>query len=201
MTKKRLRQHTNPLNYRGSYAGPSPRILLGGPPTELEIGPGLGELLVARAQQDPTVRILGVEVRRPYVDLCNEALDAVGATHARAIYAEAHIDVPTLVEDGSLLCIYFMFADPWFKKRHHKRRVMNLDFARLLARKLRVGGELHWATDNPPLAEEIRSVLEQVESLQHVDEIPPATWLSGRGIHHSKRGDPIFGGRSIALER
>lgn len=193
--KIRLRQHTNPLNYRDGYAGRDPQILLGGPITELEIGPGLGELLVARGQQDPSVRLLGLEVRRPYVDICNQALDEAKVSNARAIYAEAKIDLPALIPDTSLNILYFMFPDPWFKRRHFKRRVMSADFAQLVATKLRLGGELHWATDSGSLALDIRSHLEKVPALLQIAEIPEATWHCGRGQHHQGRGDKIFGGR------
>ena len=195
MTAKiRLRQHTNPLNYRGPYSGTAPDELLGGPVNELEIGPGLGELLVARAKQDKNVRLLGLEVRRAYVEISNEALDKAGINNARAIYAEAKTDLPTLIPDASLQRIYFMFPDPWFKRRHFKRRVMTTDFARLLTQKLRVGAELHWATDSGVLALDIRARLDRAEQLVQIAEIPPAAWLSGRGMHHQKQGDLIFGG-------
>jgi len=195
MTAKiRLRQHTNPLNYRGPYQGPAPEQLLSAPVTELEIGPGLGELLVARAHQDPNIRLLGVEVRRAYVEICNEALDKAKVSHARAIYSEAKTDLAELVPDASLDRVYFMFPDPWFKRKHFKRRVMTTDFAQILTTKLRVGAELHWATDSGILALDIRAHLAQVQDLVQVAEVPAAAWLSGRGMHHQSQGDLIFGG-------
>lgn len=195
MTAKiRLRQHTNPLSYRGHYQGPAPQDLLAGPVNELEIGPGLGELLVARAQQDPDVRLLGLEVRRAYVEISNEALDKAQVSNARAIYAEAKTDLPILIPDASLKRLYFMFPDPWFKRKHYKRRVMTTEFAQLLTKKLQIGAELHWATDSGILALDIRAHLAQVEDLLQVAEIPDAAWLSGRGMHHQSQGDLIFGG-------
>jgi len=195
MTAKiRLRQHTNPLNYRGPYQGPAPHKLLGGPVSELEIGPGLGELLVARARQDPDIRLLGVEVRRAYVEICNESLDKANVRNARAIYSEVRTDLDLLVPDASLHRVYFMFPDPWFKRKHFKRRVMTTEFAKKLTRKLRVGAELHWATDSGILALDIRAHLAQVDNLVQVAEVPEAAWLSGRGMHHQRQGDLIFGG-------
>lgn len=195
MTAKiRLRQHTNPLNYRGPYQGIAPQELLGGPVSELEIGPGLGELLLNRAQQNSQIRLLGIEVRRAYVEISNEALDKAEIKNARAIYAEAKTDLDALIPDASLDRIYFMFPDPWFKRRHHKRRVMTTEFGQRLCAKLRVGAELHWATDSGILALDIRAHLAQVEDLIQVAEIPAAAWLSGRGMHHQSQGDLIFGG-------
>ncbi len=191
----RLRQHTNPFSYQGPYQGEDLDALLGGPPSELEIGPGLGELLVARAREAAEARILGIEVRRAYVDICNAALDKAGIENACAIYAEAKIDVPDLIADASLERIYFMFPDPWFKRRHHKRRVLTRDFAELLTRKLQVGGEFHWATDNGQLALDIRLHLAGVEDLVQIGEVPTAAMHCGRGIFHGNRGHPIFGGR------
>jgi tRNA (guanine-N7-)-methyltransferase len=191
----RLRQHTNPLTYRGSYQGPPPTELLGGAPTELEIGPGYGELLVARGREAPAIRLLGIEVRRAYVDLCQQALAAAGVRNACAIYAEARVDVPRLIADGSLDRIYLMFPDPWFKRRHHKRRVLDAGFAAVLAVKLRPGGELHYATDNAELGIELRAILDAVGALQRVGDRSPAIEQSGRGQHHLGRGDAIASGR------
>jgi len=191
----RLRQHTNPLTYRGCYQGPAPAQLLGGAPTELEIGPGYGELLVARGREAPAVRLLGVEVRRAYVELCQQALATAGVRNACAIYAEARTDVPRLIEDASLDRIYLMFPDPWFKRRHHKRRVLDQKFAELLVAKLRPGGELHYATDNAELGAELRAILDGISAWQRVGDLPPAVAQSGRGQHHLGRGDPISGGR------
>ena len=195
--KLRLRQHTNPFSYRGHYEGPAPDTLLGGPPNELEIGPGLGELMIARAAEDPQVRLLGVEVRRAYTDICNEAIDVAQISNARVIYGEAKIDIPRLIADESLDFIYFMFADPWFKPRHHKRRVMNADFAVMLSKKLKLGAELHWATDNEALGEDILAYLQTVKTWSLVDEVPRTAALCGRGQHHGKKGDRIYGGRCL----
>ncbi|MBN2360834.1 MAG: hypothetical protein JXR83_15370 [Deltaproteobacteria bacterium] len=191
----RLRQHTNPLTYRGSYQGPDPALLLGGPPTELEIGPGLGELLLARALEAPAARLLGVEVRRAYVEICQRALTEGGVRNACVIYAEARTDVPRLIAERSLDRIYLMFPDPWFKHRHRKRRVLDAGFAGLLATKLRPGGELHYATDRGELGSEIRHLLDGVAALARVGDLPPAAAQSGRGQHHLGRGDIIVGGR------
>lgn len=195
----RLRQHTNPLSYRGPYSGESPEQLLGGPPTELEIGPGQGEHIVSRAQQAPASRVLGIEVRRNYVDICQQELAQAQVTNGVVIYAEARCDVPQLIADKSLDYIYLMFPDPWFKRRHHKRRVIDLDFAKVLASKLKVDGELHFATDSDILSLDIRMNLNRVPQLFCVGEIPPAAALSGRGIHHNECGDTIYGGRFARL--
>lgn len=197
--RHRLRQHTNPLSYRDRYRGPMPTDILGGPPTELEIGPGLGELLLHRARQAPAARLLAIEVRKAYAEICRQAVAAAGLGNVAVLYAEAKSDVPDLVEDDSLDVVYVMFPDPWFKPRHRKRRVLDADFCAVLASKLRVGGELHYATDNGMLAVDIRLQLDRATALTRVGEVPRAAWASGRGVFHGGRGHTIFGGRYARL--
>jgi tRNA (guanine-N7-)-methyltransferase len=124
-------------------------------PVVLEIGFGMGDSLLQMASEQPDVNFIGVEVHRPGVGhLLNRVLDA-GLKNIR-VFAEDSIDVlRDAIPDNGLDKIQIFFPDPWHKKKHHKRRLINDDFAQLLGQKLKPQGILHIATDWQNYAESI----------------------------------------------
>ncbi len=122
----------------------------------LEIGFGMGDSLLQMAEENPEVNFIGVEVHRPGVGhLLNRVLEN-GTTNIR-VFAEDSIDVlKNCMPLASLDKIQIFFPDPWHKKKHHKRRLLNQDFAQLLASRLKSDGVLHIATDWQDYAESIK---------------------------------------------
>jgi tRNA (guanine-N7-)-methyltransferase len=122
-------------------------------PVTFEIGFGNGETLVALAALHPERNYLGLEVHRPGVGhlmlRCEEQL----LTNVRVLCADAVEVLQQRVPDGSLDEVLLYFPDPWPKKRHHKRRIVQPAFVDLVARKLRAGGVFRLATDWQPYAE------------------------------------------------
>jgi tRNA (guanine-N7-)-methyltransferase len=121
----------------------------------LEIGFGNGETLVHEAGENPEVDYLGVEVHAPGIGRC--LVDACGAslTNLRIIRHDAIEVLQRQIDDGALARINLLFPDPWPKKRHHKRRIVQASFLQLVASKLASGGALHIATDWENYAEHI----------------------------------------------
>ena len=115
---------------------------------ELEIGPGRGGFAFERLAADPSVAVIGLEVRRKWATLVDARL-AKGGHSARArVYAEDSLDVlPRISPAASVSKIYLHFPDPWWKKRHQKRLVVGDKFTSHAARVLRVHGELYVQTD------------------------------------------------------
>jgi tRNA (guanine-N7-)-methyltransferase len=113
----------------------------------LEIGFGDGETLVDQAAQNPAVDYLGVEVHRPGIGHCLLKADARGIGNLRDICHDAVEVLGQQIADQSFSRVNLYFPDPWPKKRHHKRRLMQADFLDLVASKLIPGGALHVATD------------------------------------------------------
>jgi tRNA (guanine-N7-)-methyltransferase len=126
----------------------------------LEIGFGNGEALRHAATHDPERDLIGIEVHAPGV---GRLLNALAEDDARNVRVYRHDAVEVLqheIVDASLDEIRIYFPDPWHKKRHQKRRLVNPEFAALLVRKLAPGGRLHLATDWQDYAEQMWDVLD-----------------------------------------
>ena len=135
----------------------------------LEIGYGNGESLVRAAEEHPDADFLGVEVHEPGVGHCLIQARDCAISNLRVIAHDAIEVLKQQIEDGSLTRVNLYFPDPWPKKRHHKRRIIQHGFLQLLARKLAMGGTLHIATDWQNYAEHIDEII--VESgLFQLDE-------------------------------
>ena len=128
-------------------------------PVVLEIGFGMGDSLVAMAEAMPEKNYIGVEVHRPGVGrLLNNASEA-GLTNMRVFCTDALDVLAKSIPDGSLETVQLFFPDPWHKKKHNKRRIVQPAFAETIRKKLRVGGQFHMATDWEPYAEHMMEVM------------------------------------------
>ena len=122
-------------------------------PRVLEIGFGDGESLVSRAAATPEADFLGVEVHPPGVGHCLLLAAEAALCNLRVVSQDA-VEVLTLrLAPASLTEVLIWFPDPWPKKRHHKRRIVQPDFATLVATRIVPGGRLRFATDWQPYAE------------------------------------------------
>jgi tRNA (guanine-N7-)-methyltransferase len=128
-------------------------------PLVLEIGFGNGETLAARAQAEPDKDFLGVEVHRPGVGRLLLRAAAAGLTNLRIVCHDAVEVLRDGLGEAALDEVLIYFPDPWPKKRHHKRRLIQPEFARLLAWRLKPGARLCLATDWADYAEQMRAVL------------------------------------------
>lgn len=127
----------------------------------LEIGFGNGESLVHEAGEHPEIDYLGVEVHEPGIGRCLVAAHEAGLTNLRIIRHDAIEVLQQQIEDGAITRINLFFPDPWPKKRHHKRRILQESFLRLAASKLAADGALHIATDWENYAEHIDELTAQ----------------------------------------
>ena len=128
-------------------------------PVVLEIGSGMGETTAAIAQAHPDTDYLAIEVHGPGVGSLLNRIDALALANLRVIRHDAVEVLERMIPDGALAGIHLFFPDPWPKKRHHKRRLVQPAFAALAARKLAAGGYFHAATDWPEYAEQMEAVL------------------------------------------
>ena len=137
-----------------------PRQLFGrNAPLILEIGSGMGETTAEIAQQNPAVDFIAIEVHGPGIGSLLKKIEALELKNLRLIRHDAVAVLESMIPDGLLAGIHLFFPDPWPKKRHHKRRLVQPPFAALAARKLAPGGYFHAATDWPEYAVQMEEVL------------------------------------------
>ena len=160
-------------------------------PRVLEIGFGNGDSLVEMAAARPETDFLGIEVHEPGVGHALIRIDEAGTTNLRLVMHDALDVLEDQLETASLDRINLYFPDPWPKKRHHKRRIINPPFLALAASRLKPGGHLHIATDWENYAEHIDEVMadsahfELAERREHDGSQPldrPATKFEARGL-------------------
>jgi tRNA (guanine-N7-)-methyltransferase len=137
----------------------------------LDIGFGDGEALVTNAVNNPGVDYVGIEVHEPGIGHLLLLLEQAAATNVRILSQDAADAVPQLMPDASFDAVDLLFPDPWPKKRHHKRRLVQPRFVAEVARVLRSGGFLHVATDWADYARHTREVLEQSSELMPVEAV------------------------------
>jgi tRNA (guanine-N7-)-methyltransferase len=128
-------------------------------PRVLEIGFGNGDSLVETAAGSPETDYLGVEVHEPGVGHCLLGIEAAAITNVRLIMHDALEVLENQIAPGSLTRVNLYFPDPWPKKRHHKRRIVNDSFLALVAGRLVADGTLNIATDWEHYAEHIDETL------------------------------------------
>lgn len=128
-------------------------------PLVLEIGSGMGETTVAIASAHPDTDYIAIEVHLPGVGSLLKSIGAQDLTNLRVIRHDAVDVLEKMVADDSLAGLHIFFPDPWPKKRHHKRRLIQPALVALVARKLVPGGYVHLATDWQPYAEHMLEVL------------------------------------------
>ncbi len=152
-------------------------------PLVLEIGSGMGETTASIAAARPDTDFLAVEVHGPGVGSLLKRIDESGLKNLRVIRHDALEVLEHMVADGSLAGIHLFFPDPWPKKRHHKRRLVQPAFAALAARKLAPGGILHAATDWEAYAAHMAEVLDaEPQLVRAAARARPATKFERRGV-------------------
>ncbi len=131
----------------------------------LEIGFGNGDTLAVLAQRHPDEDFIGAEVHRPGVGRLLNTLETGGLRNVRVACEDAVQLCTTRLPEACLDAVLIYFPDPWPKKRHHKRRLLQAEFAALVATKLKPGGRLHFATDWQDYAEQALAVLDACPAL------------------------------------
>jgi tRNA (guanine-N7-)-methyltransferase len=162
MPRVRVHQHVNPLApfYRQSPKPVDIESVFAEPdrPLLLDIGCARGRFLLRMAEAEPVWNYLGVEIREPLVDEANRIASEEGLTNLYYAFCNAMLWLDRLLENvppGILQAVTIQFPDPWFKKKHAKRRMVNEDMVDTIARNLAPGGRVFVQTDIEFLAEEM----------------------------------------------
>jgi tRNA (guanine-N7-)-methyltransferase len=149
-----VRQHVNPLSrvHLQPRTLPAAEALFADPalPLHLDIGSARGRFLQAMAELHPGRNHLGLEIRQPLVEAAEADRRAAGLTNLHFLFANVNVSLPpwlAALPPGRLQLVTLQFPDPWFKKRHHKRRVLQPALLHALAAALPEGGELFLQSD------------------------------------------------------
>jgi tRNA (guanine-N7-)-methyltransferase len=169
------------LDLDGAFGRNAPKVL--------EIGFGMGDSTAAIAAAHPQNDYLGIEVHGPGVGSLLNQIEALGLTNLRVIQHDAVEVLKHMIAPASLDGVHIFFPDPWHKKKHHKRRLIQPELAALLCDKLKPGGYLHAATDWQEYAEHILTVLSAEPRLANTamgyapkPDYRPLTKFEQRGI-------------------
>lgn len=170
-----------PCEFDAAFGRSAPRIL--------EIGFGMGDATAVIAQALPGTDFVGVEVHPPGVGALLKRIGELALTNLRLVQHDAVEVLRDMVAPESLAGVHVFFPDPWHKKKHNKRRLIQAEFVTLLASRLRTGGRLHCATDWQPYAEQMLQVLCAESALRNTapgfaprPDYRPLTKFENRGL-------------------
>lgn len=175
----RIRQHVNPLAsgfevFRGAAPTIDPAR-----PVEVEIGCADAQFLFERAALEPGRQYIGLEIREDLVQIVNKQAKAIGAP-VQAVFCQAQLHADQILAPASVDRVYINFPDPWFKRRHHKRRMVDDVLLRAVARMTKPGGDVLMQTDVWELAIDALALFEDMDDLFTNQREP---WRFWRGRH------------------
>lgn len=139
-----------------------------GNPLEIEIGSGKGAFLLSRGAARPDVNLLGIEYAKSYAAYSADRIARAGLENVKIVCTDAALVINTHVPAESVSRLHIYFPDPWPKKKHHKRRLINPSFVSDARRALKSGGLLLLATDHPDYFRHIRRELTDVPGLARI---------------------------------
>jgi tRNA (guanine-N7-)-methyltransferase len=202
-----VRQHVNPLSryHQLPRPLPPPVELFANPelPLHLDIGAARGRFLRAMAELLPGRNHLGLEIRRPLVELAEADRQAAGLLNLHYLYANVNVSLPAwlaALAPGRLRLVTLQFPDPWFKQKHQKRRVLQPPLLHALAAALPEGGELFLQSDVPAVIEPQVALVEASGAFGRSAGSPPAPWLAANPLpvptererHVMAQGLPVY---------
>ena len=137
-------------------------------PVVLDIGFGNGEALAILAEQYPQLNFLGVEVYRPGIGTLLRKIYDNAMQNVRVVNADVVELLNNNISNASFKVVQIWFPDPWHKTKHNKRRLIQTEFVKLLANKIKIDGELNLATDWLPYAKHMQEVVRQSKKFKQV---------------------------------
>jgi tRNA (guanine-N7-)-methyltransferase len=162
-------------------------------PLELEIGPGRGAFALDHAAWHREVNLVAIESRRSDCELIRGRAQRRGLRNLCVVQGDAKLLLPRFFRAGELSAVHIQFPDPWWKTRHHKRRMIDVEMAALLRKLLRTGGEVDFRTDVPAYFREASQTWVEA-GFEPLPEAAPEV-LSTRERRYAVTGQPVFRAR------
>lgn len=207
----RVRQHVNPLSskYRTPVHPPPWQEVFAelDQPLHLDIGSARGQFLLDMAQQLPDWNFLGLEIREPLVIQANQRIQELGLTNLHFLFCNANNSLQPVLASlptGSLHRVSIQFPDPWFKKRHQKRRVVQPEMVNLLAQYLVPGGWVVLQSDVQSVAREMCDRFQEHPTFVPVENSPwidtnPFPVATERELSTLAKHEPVY--RALLMRR
>ena len=200
MPRVRVHQHVNPLApyYRQAPMPLDVAAVFERPdlPLHLDVGCARGRFILRMAKLEPDWNFLGVEIREPLVEEANRLADEAESKNLHYAFCNAMLWLDRLlvnIPDAVLQMVTIQFPDPWFKKRHAKRRMVNAELVDMIVSKLAAKGKIFVQTDIEPLAEEMFALFKADERLKMIDEIEnPFPVKTERELAVESRQLPVY---------
>ncbi|WP_224366883.1 tRNA (guanine(46)-N(7))-methyltransferase TrmB [Hyalangium versicolor] len=171
-------------------------------PLELEIGSGAGGHALEYCRRNPQVRFVAFEWRKKYARDTQSRGEKMGLKNLRVIEADARAVVPRIFASGSLAAVHLQFPDPWWKRAHFKRAIIQPEFASLLLDRLVPGGRFDMRTDVEDRAHGMLAVLEEAGFINPLGQgafhpYEPEEVPSTRERRYLQSGEPVYRGRLV----
>jgi tRNA (guanine-N7-)-methyltransferase len=198
-----VREHVNPLSkkYQAPLIPPDWQKVYGLPDQalHLDIGSGKGRFLLEMAQKQPEWNFLGLEIREPLVEQANRWREDLGLVNLFYLFGNANNSLRPVLEslpEGVLRYVTIQFPDPWFKRKHQKRRVVQPEIVVDLAEALPAGGVVFLQSDVKEVAAEMRDRFDHHPAFtrQHPEWLTdnPLPVMTERELSTLKRGEPVY---------
>ena len=166
-------------------------------PVEVEIGTGKGAFLLARGQARPEINFLGLEYANAYCRYAADRFARHGMTNVRMLHADAGHFFKVCLSPRSLLRVHIYFPDPWPKRRHHRRRLIQPAFMADVRRALCIGGQIIIVTDHMGYFGQIRNVLAAARAGLAIISVPRMTDVDGEMVGTNFERKYIAEGRAF----
>lgn len=171
---RRVRTHTNPLKRFPNLEPPDWSEVFEDPsrPFFLEFGSSKGVFLLGHARNHPSANILGTEVRKPLVDRLEKIIRETPIRNAAVVYGNIAGRIAEFTPGGRIAGVYILFPDPWPKKRHRKRRIVQPELLEELESLMDPGAGIELMTDHAGMAEWIEEVFAESEAFRGASPLP-----------------------------